>query len=189
MSDKVDDGGPAFPVCPGQEGPFFDRFVARIDGGDWSPQRCWEWRGAVTAKGGYGVFAPSKRVQYRAHRYALMAYTGRAPAQMVLHKCDNPRCVNPMHLMEGDHGENMRQMAERRRATREERHHKSKLTFHEAVAIAVLHASGDYTTTELGAMFGVSKATAIAVASGVNWPDAFAIADAMLAARKGARDE
>jgi hypothetical protein len=178
-----DTGVVAFPIAPGRYDATAAKFLGRIDGGTWSTDACWLWVGARNLKG-YGIFAPSKRVQFRAHRYALSLHLGREPGALVLHKCDNPPCVNPMHLMEGTHGENMRQMADRRRAAREERHHKAKLSFDEVLAIIILHRSGDYTTAELALMFGVSKATAICVASGTRWRDAHALADAMLEARK-----
>ena len=173
----------AFPCTPGFSPTLLGKFTARIDAGDWSLDHCWNWTGYRTAKG-YGVFSPTKKVQHRAHRFAFLAYHGREPKAMVLHKCDNPSCVNPKHLMDGDHGENMRQMAERRRAAREERHHKAKLDSWEAIAITLLNKGSDYTCEELASIFGVSKPTIIGVSSGALWPDCYAIADAMLAHRK-----
>lgn len=173
------DNPQAFPAVPGFDAALLARFVSRIDGGDWSVSECWNWTGAKNKKG-YGVFSLSKREQARAHRFSLYAYTGRQPGLMVLHKCDNPSCVNPLHLEEGTHGDNMRQMAERRRAAREERHAKAILTFEEAVAITVLSASDAYTDAELAKMFGVHKAAIGAVTTGRNWPDAYAQAAAML---------
>lgn len=184
MSETEDNGGPAFPICPGQDGALADKFVARVSGGDWDTTKCWPWNGATTPQG-YGVFAPSKRTQYRAHRFALQLYLGREPSNYVLHKCDNPICVNPLHLEEGSHGDNMRQMAERKRAIREERHHNAKLTFNEVLAIILLHRSGDYSTRLLATMFSMSQPTVAAIAKGDRWPDAHALADAMLKARSG----
>lgn len=187
MTDsKIDDGGPVFPVHPEMAGLHAAKFVRRVDGADWSREKCWVWTGAKSKKG-YGIFSLSKRAQMRAHRFALYVFNNRMPSQYVLHECDNPPCVNPHHLKEGTHGDNMREMAERRRATRHERHHKAKLSFAEALAISILHRSGDYTTQELGEMFNVSKATAISVASGKLWRDATELADAMLAKRSKQR--
>jgi hypothetical protein len=175
------DGGPAFPVCPGKDGVLFDKFVSYIDAGDWSMDRCWNWTGGRTPKG-YGVLWKSKKESIRAHRFSLEAYSGKQCGDMVLHKCDNPSCVNPHHLMNGDHGENMKQMALRKRAAREERHHKAKLSFNEVLAIHALHADG-YTTRELAAMFHMSQPTIGQIVIGDLWPDVYALADAMLKAR------
>ncbi len=180
MTQKI--GGAEFPICEGQQGWLANKFLSKIDAGDYSADKCWNWTGTKTQKG-YGILSNGKRIQYRAHRLSMKLYLGREPSTMVLHKCDNPSCVNPMHLEEGTHGDNMKQMADRKRAAREERHHKAKLSFHEAVCIALLSASGDYTTRELAEMFSIAPATAIAAASGRNWPDAKCAADAMLKAR------
>ena len=51
-----------------------------------------------------------------------------------------------------------------------------------------MHRSGEYTTEDLAEMFGVSKSTAINVASGAAWPDVHALADAMIAERNKGND-
>jgi hypothetical protein len=164
---------PAFPFAPDFPAALAEKFVARVDGGDWSTGRCWNWTGHLTDRG-YGVFAPSKSAQYRAHRFAMHAYLGRDPRGLVLHSCDNRACVNPHHLSEGTHAENMAQMAERRRAARGPRHPKAKLTHSKAVAINVLHRGGDYSTRELARMFAMHQSTIAAIIAGQLWPDAFA---------------
>ncbi|WP_370171386.1 HNH endonuclease [Sphingobium abikonense] len=181
------DNPSAFPAVPGFDRNLLGKFVSRIDAGDWSFGRCWNWTGGKTPKG-YGVFAPSKKTQYRAHRFALMAYTGRPPMEMVLHDCDNPSCVNPKHLSEGGHGENMRQMAERKRAAREDRHHKAKLNFAEAAALTLLNRGGAYSTRELAEKFSIHQSTVAAIVNGSLWPDAHALADALLAERAKSTD-
>jgi len=180
---KPNNGGPAFPICPSQEGPIADKFITRIKTKDWDINKCWEWGAAKTSKG-YGVFSWSKKGQCRAHRFAFKLYNGREPNDLVLHSCDNPSCVNPAHLSDGSHGENMKQMAKRKRAAREGRHHKAKLNFNEVMAIIFLHKSGEYSTRELSSQFNISQPTIAAIVQGKLWSDACQQADAMLRARE-----
>jgi len=184
MSDNPSAFPASFPAVPGFDIDLLDKFTDRIDAGDWSMGHCWNWTGHITDRG-YGVFAPTKKAQYRAHRFALHAYLGREPVGMALHSCDNRACVNPAHLTEGNHLENMAQMAERRRAARGPRHPKSKLTDTKALAINILSAGGDFSTRELAAMFGVHQSNIAAMITGKIWPDAYELAAHMLAARKG----
>lgn len=86
-------------------------------------QRCWEWKG--TKRGdGYGAFWFNSK-PFIAHRAAWYFFYGKHPNKelFLLHSCDNRLCVNPNHLREGTHLENMQDARERRRFNYGDDHH------------------------------------------------------------------
>ncbi len=84
---------------------------------------CWLWTGAMGGHG-YGSIRVSRgptgtvlahRVSYELHRGLIPK--GEGPhGTCVLHRCDNPLCVNPDHLFLGTHADNMRDRDQKGRA-------------------------------------------------------------------------
>jgi len=68
---------------------------------------CLEWQGALLHNG-YGEIRVDG-IKTKSHRYAYQRAFGLIPeGRLVLHKCDNPRCVNIDHLYLGDQKDNAR---------------------------------------------------------------------------------
>jgi hypothetical protein len=67
---------------------------------------CWHWTGGMQ-KNGYGwlkVFGKNEL----AHRFSYSLYNGPLLlGQEIMHSCDVRHCVNPAHLKQGSHAENM----------------------------------------------------------------------------------
>lgn len=78
------------------------RFWSKVDiAGD---GLCWNWRGAVNATGGYGMFHRSLRLHgpsafVYSHRLSFeYAHGGIPDGHVIDHLCANRLCVNPNHL-------------------------------------------------------------------------------------------
>jgi hypothetical protein len=113
-----------------------DKFWRRVRIGNTA--ECWLWLGATFPTGGYGSFWIDPRCR-RAHRIAFELTFGNIPeGKMVLHKCDNPPCCNPMHLMLGDNESNMRDRDIKGRTLNGERINTCKLKSSESALRNVL---------------------------------------------------
>lgn len=96
-----------------------------------------------------------------AHRVAYLLEFGDIPQGMcILHKCDNPKCCNPEHLMAGTQTENIKDRDSKGRCNAKFPHKQgsetlaAKLVENDIIKIRELRSMG-MTTVALGKMYGV----------------------------------
>lgn len=87
----------------------YESFMANVEKTD----SCWIWKGHKDRKG-YGKTKLSGK-RFGAHRLSYLYHVCDPLDMHVLHKCDNPICVNPDHLFLGTHSDNMRDMSSKGR--------------------------------------------------------------------------
>ncbi len=90
---------------------YYDKFFTSFKRD--SVSECWEWTGEVK-RHGYGRMyigtnGPLSTRRLYAHHISFYIYTGRWPekGKVVMHSCDNRRCVNPCHISEATHHDNI----------------------------------------------------------------------------------
>jgi hypothetical protein len=167
-----------------------DRFWAQVDkNGPIHPvlqTACWVWTaGSSRSYNGYGrMRLRSENGSYRdavsiaAHRYSWLLHFGEIPAapnhygtMVVMHRCDNPPCVNPDHLKLGTQLENVKDMVKKNRSPdrRGERSSSARLTWSDVRDIRELHAQGKCDVKELAAKYQVNRRTIGRVISHETW--------------------
>ena len=130
-----------YPACRITDVMIIARFETMFTKSD---SGCWEWFPLRCSKHGYGLFSlpgkyseTGKNRDESAHRVSYRIYKGEIPdlyedyhgymmgwnttppeRMIVRHRCDNPPCVNPDHLILGNHFDNTQDALNRGRLRR-----------------------------------------------------------------------
>ncbi len=146
-------------------GRLLRRFWAKVEV---DASGCWIWTGASQAPG-YGKIRIDGRSLF-AHRVVFEMTHGRAPGEVVMHACDVPSCVNPAHLREGTHGDNVRDCVAKGRArhARGEQAGGARLRSDDVRAIRVALRLGN-SLRKIAAWYGVGHTTIANIKHGATW--------------------
>lgn len=136
------------------------------------PDECWNWLGTKNPHG-YGKLRFRSRNKYLAHRLSWSLANGEIPDGMnILHKCDNPSCVNPNHLYPGTQSQNLKDAYSRGRYSQKGEHGNGrKLTLAQVLEIRRLYSLGGYTYPELGKMFNTCTTNIGGIVRYDHWVD------------------
>lgn len=126
--------------------------------------KCWNWLSSKT-KQGYGKLGFKKHNQL-AHRISWELFRGKIPEEMqVLHKCDNPSCVNPRHLWLGTNADNVADRVKKNRTRigdrRGEKNGMARFTEEDIKTIRSLYP--EFTQAEIGKRFGIHQSVVSAI--------------------------
>lgn len=103
-----------------------------------------------------------------AHRIAYIIEKGDiSQGNVVRHKCDNSKCINPKHLETGTHQENMQDRTTRGRTIRGSKHHSAKLT--DAIALEIYNLRDSKTMTEVATQYKITKQTVSKIWKKESW--------------------
>lgn len=133
---------------------------------------CWLWEaGLLHPELGYGGFYLSGRMG-PAHRASWTLYRGEIPDDLfVLHRCDNPYCVNPDHLFLGTQADNMKDCAAKGRLRFQRpgiKRHRQKLTkeIGDKIRAEYVPNTRGKGPVVLGRKYGISPQSVQAIISG-----------------------
>lgn len=130
-----------------------------------NPDECWLWL-LATDRDGYGAIKVAGK-QIKAHRATYSLFRPGDASPLVRHLCNNPACVNPLHLRGGTPQDNAadRVAAKRGGDLRGARNGRAKLSDEQVLEIRGCAGTG----AEVAKRLGVSKVLVCRIRRGAAW--------------------
>ena len=147
-----------------------ERFWGKVDRK--GPDECWPWT-AASSTSGHGRFWRDGKLVV-ASRVAWELAHGPIPAGLfVLHRCDNPLCMNPDHLFLGTQQDNVADMVQKGRlkpySACGENHHHAKFTDADVRSIRSDYRAGGVSQRELARRYNASQGAISDIVLGRRW--------------------
>ena len=152
-----------------------ERFWSKVDTSA-GPEACWPWL-STRIPTGYGQFWMDRC--YRSATHVAVELDGRTvtPGRFVLHRCDNPPCVNPTHLIVGTAGDNSRDSVAKGRAAgpRNLKHYRGDqspralLTQAQVAEIRAAYTGKHGQMAAMARRYDVHRSTIAHVLKGISW--------------------
>lgn len=142
-----------------------ERFWNKVDKSD----DCWEWTGKPDGRG-YGRIKINGQSKL-AHRISWELHNGAIPHHdsyhgiCVLHKCDNPKCVNPGHLFLGTNADNVHDRVKKNRGAFGSSAGNSKLSEDDVAWIRQLGGPN----RKIASCFGINETTVSRIKRVITW--------------------
>ena len=151
------------------EQKYIDKFMSYV-----SPEAltgCWLWTGGFHRQG-YGLVSGelsrhiSNKTTITAHRASAIIHGLNLSKPVIRHLCDNPSCVNPMHLESGTQQDNMNDMKysikyiekQAKKIIKPKPKPRNKLQINQVLEIRAKHLAG-ISKNELGRTYNVNAET------------------------------
>lgn len=135
---------------------------------------CWIWTGPKAGKKPteqYGCIWIGGR-RWKTHRLAFHFFVRPiAAGEHILHRCDNPSCVNPRHLFAGTHQDNVTDCIQKGRALKErgEDRYNARLKESDIRSIRAAYIPRLVGVRALASRFGVSPSMIFAIVRRKRW--------------------
>lgn len=127
---------------------------------------CWECTSHTCRPDGYTYIRRDNKREFL-HRYMYRIHNGEIlEGNIIRHTCDNPKCINPNHLIAGTTEDNVQDRVNRNRSASGINHGRSKLTEKQVIEIYLNRESKH---SELSVLYNVDDTIIRKIQRGLIW--------------------